>query len=82
NPLLELVSRPVFRVLAARFSPVGGPPGFWDDVVADHRLILAAITARDAAAASAASAAHLARLRPTYEQHDRSASTTAEEWNV
>jgi GntR family transcriptional regulator, transcriptional repressor for pyruvate dehydrogenase complex len=72
NPLLDLVSRPVFQVLEARFSQVDGQHDFFDAVMADHREIHRALAAGDAAAAGAASAAHLTRLRPTYEKIDRS----------
>ncbi len=66
NPLLELVSRPVFHVLEVRFGRPEAPASFWNAVIADHRAIHDAIADGDADAAAAASAAHLTRLRPTY----------------
>lgn len=66
NPLLELVSRPVFHVLETRFASPEAPEGFWSEVIADHHEIHDALAAGDADAAAAASHAHLVRLRPTY----------------
>ena len=67
NPMLEMVARPLFGVLGQRFSRGEAPPEFWDDVVHDHREILAAVRARDPEAAKAQARAHLGRLRSMYE---------------
>lgn len=84
NPLLELVSRPVFRVLETRFDRTDAPTPFWQEVVADHRAVYDAIAAGDSGGARRAAAAHLARLRPTYERIDRGDADSAHtsEWNV
>jgi GntR family transcriptional regulator, transcriptional repressor for pyruvate dehydrogenase complex len=72
NPLVEVLARPVFRVLYERFLREQAPAPFWSEVDRDHRVILAAVAARDAAAARAATLAHLRSLRPTYMRIDRS----------
>ncbi len=71
NPLLEVVTQPVFRVLNDRFAREAAPKRFWSQVDADHRAILAAVETRDEAAARAAMHDHLARLRTTYTRIDR-----------
>ncbi len=71
NPLLEVVTQPVFRVLGERFLREAAPKRFWSQVDADHRAILAAVAAGDQAAASAAMHDHLGRLRTVYTRIDR-----------
>lgn len=71
NPLLEVVADPVFRTLTTRFARGEADVGFWDDVVTDHRSVLEAVEAGDAAAARELTSAHLDRLRGTYVAIDR-----------
>jgi GntR family transcriptional regulator, transcriptional repressor for pyruvate dehydrogenase complex len=71
NPLLELVTQPVFRVIDEMFHREAAPRRFWSQVDADHREILAAVVAADEAAARAAMHDHLGRLRATYARIDR-----------
>ena len=71
NPLLEVVTRPVFSVLNERFLRENAPPRFWHRVDADHREILRHIEAGDERAARAAAKAHLGHLRSTYVSIDR-----------
>lgn len=72
NPLVEVLARPLFRVLNERFVRARAPVPFWSEVDRDHRAIVAAVAAGDAAAAQAATLAHLRSLRPTYVRIDRS----------
>jgi DNA-binding FadR family transcriptional regulator len=71
NPLLEVVTQPVFRVLDEMFLREAAPKQFWWQVDADHREILAAVAAGDDPAARAAMHDHLGRLRATYTRIDR-----------
>jgi DNA-binding FadR family transcriptional regulator len=71
NPLLEVVTQPVFRVLGEKFLREAAPKRFWSQVDTDHRAILAAVAAGDQAAASAAMHDHLGRLRTVYTRIDR-----------
>jgi GntR family transcriptional regulator, transcriptional repressor for pyruvate dehydrogenase complex len=71
NPLLEVVTQPVFRVLGERFVREAAPKRFWSQVDADHRSILAAVAAGDEDAARAAMHDHLGRLRTIYTRIDR-----------
>jgi DNA-binding FadR family transcriptional regulator len=75
NPLLEVVAQPVFRTLVTRFARGEAELPFWEEVVDDHRVILAAVEAGDAERAQELTRAHLARLRASYvriEQEQRS----------
>lgn len=71
NPLVEVLARPVFRVLNERFLRERAPARFWSRVDRDHREIFAAIEARDAEAARDATHRHLLALRSTYVRIDR-----------
>jgi GntR family transcriptional repressor for pyruvate dehydrogenase complex len=71
NPLLEVVTQPVFRVLGEKFLREAAPKRFWSQVDADHRAILAAVAAGDQATASGAMHEHLGRLRAVYTRIDR-----------
>jgi GntR family transcriptional repressor for pyruvate dehydrogenase complex len=71
NPLVDVLARAVYGVLNGRFLHARATPTFWSQVVRDHRLILAAVEAGDAAAASSATQSHLGNLRPTYKRFDR-----------
>lgn len=66
NPLLELVTAPVFRVLSSRFARDKAPQDFWTCVDEDHRLILEAIEAQDSMAAMILMRRHLDHLGDAY----------------
>lgn len=70
NPLLELMSQPIFHVLQTRFAQVRAATGFRTQVETDHREIAQAVLARDAQAASQLMRDHLERLRPSYQEFD------------
>ena len=72
NPLLEVVAQPVFRTLVTRFArgETAELP-FWEEVVDDHRLILAAVEAGEAERAQDLTREHLTRLRQSYVEMDR-----------
>ncbi len=71
NPLLELVTVPLFRVLDERFAREDAPVSFWLSVDDDHRRILRTVEAGDAAGARQAQHEHLMRLSATYKAMDR-----------
>lgn len=71
NPLLEVVTRPVFRVLQERFARELAAPRFWQRVSGDHQEIAARIRARDAVGAARASREHLRYLGRAYGRIDR-----------
>lgn len=66
NPLLEIVTRPVFSVLERRWLREHAPTTFWTRVHDDHAAIADAVRAGDPDAAAAAMRSHLADLRTTY----------------
>lgn len=70
NPLLEIMTEPVFRVLQTKFLNPDVEPRVWRSVDHDHETILEAITDQDADAAAEAMHEHLTRLRETYLDHD------------
>ncbi len=70
NPLLELVTAPVYRVLASRFGRDRAPAGFFECVDDDHRAILATIENGDSLAAMTAMRRHLDHLGDAYEAMD------------
>lgn len=72
NPLLELVTVPLFRVLDERFAREDAPESFWLAVDEDHQRIIRTIEAGDAVAAREAQRDHLTRLSVTYQAMDRS----------
>lgn len=71
NPLLEMMTRPVFNVLRTRFLREAAPRTFWEDVVAEHQRINDCIAEGDAEGAGGEMREHLARLAATYRQIDR-----------
>lgn len=71
NPLLEVVTQPVFRVLQSRFVRERAPDQFWSTVDCDHQQILKAIEAEDPSAAEEATRQHLEHLRVVYRRIDR-----------
>lgn len=66
NPMLHLMARPVYEVLGRRYIDRASSPAFWRKVDAEHRAVLTAVAAGDAAGAEAAMAAHLGDLRDLY----------------
>ncbi len=78
NPLLLVMTRPVFEVLRERFLRDRAPKEFWCDVEHDHRDIFAAVEAGDADAAAAEMTLHLRRLRKTYIEIDKADDVGAE----
>jgi DNA-binding FadR family transcriptional regulator len=71
NPLLAVVTQPVFRVLDGRFAREAAPKRTWSQVDSDHRAILDAVAARDHEAARTAMHDNLMRLRTIYTRIDR-----------
>jgi DNA-binding FadR family transcriptional regulator len=63
NPVLELVTTPLFQVANIREVLSGFKPDFWFQIDADHRAIFGAVSAGDAAGAEAAAARHLDYIR-------------------
>ncbi|GAA4642731.1 FCD domain-containing protein [Gordonia humi] len=70
NPLLDLVTVPVFKVLSSRFSRDMAPRGVWPGVDADHIGIYDAIAARDSITAMNLMRRHLDQLGDIYKQMD------------
>ncbi|GAA3949422.1 FadR/GntR family transcriptional regulator [Gordonia caeni] len=70
NPLLELVTVPVFGVLGSRFSRDMAPPGVWPAVDDDHIEIYEAVAARDSLTAMTLMRRHLDQLDDIYKQMD------------
>ncbi|MGU3584605.1 FadR/GntR family transcriptional regulator [Rhodococcus sp. C26F] len=71
NPLLELITAPVFRVLSSRFGREHAPEGFWQCVDHDHRAILDVVAAGDSMAAMDLMRRHLDNLGDSYRRMDR-----------
>lgn len=71
NPLLKVMTEPIFGVLKERFLRERAPARFWHDVDRDHREILGYMEVRDQAGAREATRNHLRNLRSTYENIDR-----------
>lgn len=71
NPLLEVITAPVFRVLSRRFGRDRAPTGFWQCVDDDHRALLRVLEDGDSMAAMAAMRRHLDHLGDAYRQMDR-----------
>ena len=70
NPLLELITAPVFRVLSKRFGRDHAPEGFWECVDHDHRAILEVVEAGDSMTAMNEMRRHLDHLGGSYRQMD------------
>jgi len=79
NRLLRLMTEPLFVTLNVRFLRDQAGPKTWDQVLAEHRLIYAAIERGDGDAAASAMAEHLGRLRPIYEASDPDATTPSDD---
>ena len=71
NPLLELISQPVFHVLHDRFLRDRAPQSFWRQVHRDHDGLFLAIEAENADAAAILMRQHLRRLAATYRRIDK-----------
>jgi len=71
NPLLEVITAPLFRVLATRFGRDLAPDGFWSCVADDHAELHDLVAARDADGAVTAMRRHLDHLTGAYQQMDR-----------
>jgi DNA-binding FadR family transcriptional regulator len=71
NPLLEVITAPVFRVMASRFGRDRAPSDFWTRVDADHREILGIVETGDSLGAMAAMRRHLDHLGDVYTRIDR-----------
>lgn len=76
NPLLHVITQPLFGVLRNRFLRDAAPPGFWPQVTAEHHRILETISAGDETAAKHEMWEHLVHLRETYIAIDRHRSTS------
>jgi len=59
NPLFELVVRPLYQASYGEEVTGNVPPGYWEQIDADHRKLLDCLTARDAESATRAATAHL-----------------------
>ena len=70
NGLLEIVTRPIFQVIATRFRRDAAPPDFWTAVHDDHERILEFIAQGDTDGAAQSMAEHLSHLATTYERID------------
>jgi DNA-binding FadR family transcriptional regulator len=66
NPIYEVIAGPLYSAANERQLAKAGPPDVWYRIDVDHRDVLRAIAARDAAAASAAAKRHVAYLREVY----------------
>lgn len=78
NPLLVVLTRPIFTVLRERFLRDQAPASFWVKVGRDHERILRAIDAGDAEAAEAHMRTHLRHLAVTYRRIDRTTAAGKE----
>jgi GntR family transcriptional repressor for pyruvate dehydrogenase complex len=71
NPLLEVITIPIFRVLSSRFGRDRAPGGFWQCVDADHRALLARVEDGDSMGTMGAMRRHLDHLGDAYTRMDR-----------
>jgi DNA-binding FadR family transcriptional regulator len=71
NGLLEMMVRPIFKVLDTRIDRGAASPKFWNEVSEDHRRIAEAVEAGDAAAAGESMMSHLEHLRFGYPSIDK-----------
>jgi GntR family transcriptional repressor for pyruvate dehydrogenase complex len=71
NALLEVIARPIFTVLAARFYRPDAELSDWEFITHDHAELLAAIEDRDGARAAEAMRTHLDRAKGQYDLIDR-----------
>ena len=66
NRLIEVMTGPVFSVLAQRFLPDAIDPAAWDELCNDHVAIAAAISGGDGERAGAVMRAHIGRMGEIY----------------
>ncbi|WP_127497767.1 FadR/GntR family transcriptional regulator [Actinoplanes solisilvae] len=59
NPLFELVARPLYHAKFGEDVTENLPAGYWEQIDADHRLLLDCLMIRDADGATLAAARHL-----------------------
>lgn len=71
NPLVEVMTRPLFRVLSERIERDRAPAEFWDAVDDDHARILDHLERGDAEGAAEEMRRHLAELAGVYRGLDR-----------
>jgi GntR family transcriptional regulator, transcriptional repressor for pyruvate dehydrogenase complex len=71
NPLLEVVTAPLFRVLSHRFGRDRAPDGFWQEVADDHAELFQRVESGDADGARDAMRRHLDHLTAAYVRMDR-----------
>jgi len=74
NKALEIMVRPMLRVLDTRILGGGADPRFWDEVIDDHRNIAQAVEGGDGQAAAESMRVHL--------EHLRVGVTSLEEWRI
>lgn len=72
NPLIEVMTRPIFEVLQTRFLRDRAPKSFWRRVNAEHQAIYEAVASGDPNRAETEMRTHLVHLRGMYEKIDRS----------
>lgn len=70
NPLLDLMARPIFNVLTARFVARASPPSFWKKVNEEHRLIHDAVLVGDVEKAESTMREHIHHLNSVYQKID------------
>jgi DNA-binding FadR family transcriptional regulator len=71
NPVMQVITAPIFRVIGTRFGREDAPLGFWPKVDKDHRILLDAVTSGDADGARDAMRQHLDHLGAAYRKMDR-----------
>lgn len=78
NRLLRTMTQPLFDTLQTRFARELAARDFWRQVMVEHAAIVDAIESRDPDAAGRQMHLHLARLRGTYEQMNRTGARAAQ----
>ncbi len=71
NPLVEVMTRPLFGVLDERVERQQAPASFWKRVDREHRGICDLVEAKDAAGVAEAMGHHLRGLATVYRRIDR-----------
>jgi len=69
NPLYQLITQPLYEVHNEKALSTRAPISVWRRADADHRVIVRAIAAGDAAAARAAARVHIEHMRSDYATH-------------
>jgi DNA-binding FadR family transcriptional regulator len=70
NPLYELITKPLYRMANGADVAEQAPEGFWERVDAEHRALLAAISAKDRVAARDLARTHIQCVRSSYAEVD------------